>query len=137
MYRFSERLAWIAGVLIPAGETARRWGTWWDFPPAYLDDVLIGVFFIAGAIASRRAEEAGPRWLAASYGFACGIGFMSLATNIVYIDRPDPTGASGLTAVVVKAVMMALGVAGLGGALRGRPAMSVRQRSGGLATTGR
>jgi peptidoglycan/LPS O-acetylase OafA/YrhL len=136
MYSFSERLAWVAAFLIPAAETARRWGTWWDFPPAYLDDVLIGVFFVVGALASRYWQEAGPRWLAASYGFACGIGFLSLATNIVYIDRPDPTGASGLTAVAVKAGMMALGVVGLAGALRGRPAIPIRNQSG-LATTGR
>ena len=54
MYRFSERLAWVAGVGLPVLETIRRWGTWWEFPPAYLDDVLIGAFFLAGAWVSRR-----------------------------------------------------------------------------------
>ena len=49
MYRFSERLAWVAGVVLPVLETVRRWGTWWEFPPAYLDDLLIGGFFLVGA----------------------------------------------------------------------------------------
>jgi hypothetical protein len=44
MYRFSEMLAWVAGIVLPVGETLRRWGTWWDVPPAYLDDLLIGAF---------------------------------------------------------------------------------------------
>jgi hypothetical protein len=121
MYKFSERLAWTAGVALPLGETLRRWGTWWVFPPAYFDDVLIGMFFLAGAWMSRRGGTAGPRCLAAAYGCACGIGLMSLATAITYIDQPDPTGVSGLTAVLVKAVMVGLGVAGLTGALGGPP----------------
>jgi hypothetical protein len=49
--------------------------------------------------------------------YACGIGFMSVATNVVYMDRPDPTGVSGVTAVIVKTVMLGLGLAGLLGAL--------------------
>jgi hypothetical protein len=49
MYRFSQRLAWVAGVVIPLGETLRRWGTWWEVPSAYLDDVVIGVFLRVAA----------------------------------------------------------------------------------------
>lgn len=49
MYRFSQRLAWVAGVVIPLGETLRRWGTWWEVPSAYLDDVVIGVFLLVAA----------------------------------------------------------------------------------------
>src|SRR5262245_9750280 len=61
MYRFSQRLAWIAGVVLPVGETFRRWGTWWDVPAAYLDDVVIGIFLLAGAWMSRQGQ-AGARW---------------------------------------------------------------------------
>jgi hypothetical protein len=42
MYRFSQWLAWTAGLVLPLVETLRRWGTWWDMPAAYLDDVVIG-----------------------------------------------------------------------------------------------
>jgi len=121
MYRFSERLAWTAGIVLPAGETLRRWGTWWEFPPAYLDDVLIGVFFLLGAWMSRRNRASGQRYLTAAYGFACGIGSMNLAIDMVDIDRIDPTGVSGTTAVIVKAVMIGLAWAGLVGALRDPP----------------
>ena len=119
MYKFSERLAWVDGVALPLGETLRRWGTWWVFPPAYLDDVLIGVFFCFGAWMSRRSQPSGSRWLSASFGCACGLGLMSLATSVVQIEQPDPAGVSGTTAVAVKAAMVALGMAGLFGAISG------------------
>jgi hypothetical protein len=121
MYRFSQRLAWAAGVVLPVGETLRRWGTWWEFPPAYLDDLLIGAFFVAGAWMSHRSSTVGPRMLAAAYGVACGIGFLSFALNVVDMDRPDPTGVSGATATIVKAVMLTLGITGLIGSLIGPP----------------
>jgi hypothetical protein len=119
MYRFSERLAWVAGVVLPVLETVRRWGTWWEFPPAYLDDLLIGGFFLVGAWMSRRNATVGSRWLSAAYGCACGIGLMSLITNVVYLNQPDPTGVSGVTASIVKVVMVSLGVVGLIGATAG------------------
>lgn len=119
MYKFSERLAWIGGILIPAGETLRRWGTWWVYPPAYLDDLLIGAFLLLAAWISGRRLAIGHPCLTAAYGFAMGVGFMSLAENIMHIDRPDPTGASGTAAVLVKSVLMALAAVGLIGAIRG------------------
>ena len=64
MYRFSQRLAWLAGVVLPVGETLRRWGTWWDYPPAYLDDVLIGACLLAAAVVSRRDSPRGHAALA-------------------------------------------------------------------------
>ena len=119
MYRFSQRLAWVAGVVLPVGETLRRWGTWWDDPPAYLDDVLIGACLLAAAVVSRRDSQRGHVTLAGAWGLACGIGFMSLTSNIMTIEQPDPSGVSGTVAVGVKALMMLIGLAALAGALRG------------------
>jgi hypothetical protein len=45
--RFSRTLAWIFGVGTPLVETIRRWGTWLDYPPATLDDYLLGALLIA------------------------------------------------------------------------------------------
>lgn len=122
MYKFSEKLAWVAGVVLPVGETLRRWGTWWDAPMAYVDDLLVGLFFLLAAWASRRAQASGGRWLAASFGFGCGMGYSSLASAVENINRLDPSGASGTTAAAVKACMLALGVVGLVGAVRRRSA---------------
>jgi peptidoglycan/LPS O-acetylase OafA/YrhL len=119
MYRLSQRLAWAAGVVIPLGETMRRWGTWWDVPAAYLDDLVIGAFFLFGAWMSRRSSPVGARCLAAAYGCGCGIGFLSVAFAVTAINQTDPAGVSGVTALIVKVVMVSIGLAGLVGALRG------------------
>ena len=119
MYQFSRRLAWVAGVVIPLGETIRRWGTWWDVPTAYLDDVVIGAFFLFGAWMSRRSSPVGTRCLAAAYGCAVGIGLLSLVFGVTVTNQVDPAGVSGMTALIVKVVMVSIGLAGLVGALRG------------------
>jgi hypothetical protein len=49
MYKFSEALAWVAGVMLPIGETLRGLSTSWDVPLACLDDVFIGVLFLFAA----------------------------------------------------------------------------------------
>jgi hypothetical protein len=121
MYRFSERLAWVAGIVLPVGETLRRWGTWWEVPLAYLDDVFIGAFFLAAAARSRRGDDSGSKWLAAAFGLGCGMAYSSWAFTMGQLDRLDPAGVSGTTAAVVKAAVLGLSVAGLVGALRGRP----------------
>jgi hypothetical protein len=120
LYRFSENLALFAGVVLPLGETLRRWGVWWDAPMAYLDDIVVGAFFLFAAWASRSGEPTGARWLAAAFGFGCGMGYGSLAASVADIGSFDPSGVTGATAALVKAVMFALGVVGLAGALRGR-----------------
>ena len=97
----------------------RRWGTWWDVPAAYLDDVVIGAFFLFGAWMSRHGSPVGTRCLAAAYGCACGIGFLSLIFGVTAMNQTDPAGVSGMTALIVKVAMVALGLAGLVGALRG------------------
>jgi hypothetical protein len=121
MYRFSQNLARVAGIVLPVGETLRRWGSWWDNPWSYLNDVFMGAFFLAAAWMSSHRGSIGARYLAASYGFACAIGCSSLAVTIAQIDRTDPAGVSGAAAALVKALMLGLCVAGLIGALHGRP----------------
>ena len=78
----SRRLAYVFGILTPLAETFRRWGTWWDNPPAFLDDWLLGAFLIAGALATRNPASArGRALLAAAWGFACGMAYGYLKTN--------------------------------------------------------
>jgi hypothetical protein len=49
LWSFSKGLALVAGVVLPMGETIRRWGTWWHSPMAYVDGLLIGGFFLLAA----------------------------------------------------------------------------------------
>jgi hypothetical protein len=120
MYKFSENLAWVAGVVLPIGETLRRWGSWWEFPLVYLDDLFIGAFFLFAAWKSRQGDATGSRWLAASFGCGCGMGYSSWASTMAQLDFVDPSGVSGTAAAVVKASMLGLALLGLFAALRGR-----------------
>ena len=119
MFTFARRLAWLAAFALPIGETWRRWGALWVQPVAYLDDVVMGVLFLLGAVMSTRGER-GRRWLAAAYGSAVMLMILSLATGIEHMAETDPSGLSGATAVAIKSLMMALAIAGLLGAVDGK-----------------
>lgn len=69
----------------------RRWpvGKW------AVDDWLIGLFFL------------------------CAMGYSSLASTLAALERTDPSGVSGMTAAIVKGLMLLLGLFGLVGTLRG------------------
>lgn len=112
-------MAWIAAFALPIGETWRRWGALWVEPVAYLDDVVMGVLFLLGAVMSTRGER-GRRWLAAVYGCAAALCFFSLIASIEHMAEMDPSGVPGTTAVAVKSLMMALTIAGLFGAVGGK-----------------
>lgn len=89
----SRRLAYVFGVLTPLAEVVRRWGTWWVNPPAFLDDVLIGAFLLAGAWATRRTSGSGRRAvLAAAWGFACGMAYSSITFHwyAMHTRQSDP-----------------------------------------------
>lgn len=118
MFTFARRLAWIAGVLLPIGETWRRWGSLWVQPVAYVDDLVMGALFLVGAAMAGRGAR-GARWLAAAYGCALGVMSLSLVAGIGSMSQSDPSGVSGVAAVVVKVAMTALVIAGLVGAIFG------------------
>ena len=52
------------GILLPLGETLRRWGTWFVDPPAYFDDLSIGAFLLVAFWLSARDGTVGRRYLA-------------------------------------------------------------------------
>lgn len=101
----SRRLAYFFGVVTPIAETVRRWGTWWDNPPAFLDDYLLGAFLIAGAWATRRRGSArATSLLAAAWGFASGMAYSSAAFHwfTMRAGGLDPSGLSSHSVFVIK-----------------------------------
>lgn len=99
----SRRLAFVFGLLIPLGETIRRWGVW-GYPPAWLDDYFIGAFLLTAALIARRpADPARARaWLAGAWGFTAGIGYTSVFTHLEHIHDTDPGNVpqAWLTAII-------------------------------------
>lgn len=104
--RFSRGLAWIVGVGAPLAETIRRWGTWQEYPPAILDDYLLGALLIAGAWASRWRKPYGDRLLAAAWGFTCGLGYYSTFMQLrnLQLGAEDPAPIPSFWVFVIKAV---------------------------------
>ena len=91
----SRRLAYFFGAVTPLAETVRRWGHWWDNPPAFLDDYLLGGFLIAGAWATRKRGTVHARaLLAAAWGFASGMAYSSAAFQwfAMRSGELDPSG---------------------------------------------
>lgn len=79
--RTSRVLAYVLGVLTPAGETIRRWGTWWEHPLIFVDDYFIGAFLIAGAWAARGETSRGKAVLASAWAFTLGMAYASVAAH--------------------------------------------------------
>jgi hypothetical protein len=119
--RFSRGLAWIFGVGAPLAETIRRWGTWQEYPPAIVDDYLMGALLIAGAWASRRHKPFGDRLLAAAWGFTCGLGYYSvfMQWRNFQLGIEDPAPIPSFWVFVIKAVGTTLAAVALVLTVRG------------------
>jgi len=113
--RFTRGLAYTIGVLAPLGDTIRRWDTWQDFPPALLDDYLLGALLIAGAWATRKPSQRGLALLAAAWGFTCAIAYTSLALHWLAMQRGeiDPAPVPTEAVFAIKVVGSLLAVVGL------------------------
>jgi hypothetical protein len=82
------RLAFALGILLPLGETVRRWGHWdtWIF---WIDDFIIGALLLFGAWAVRRRQDYGMRVLAAGWGVAFGMLYPSFFNHLEQMAKPD------------------------------------------------
>jgi hypothetical protein len=99
-------------------ETIRRWGAWFVYAPNYFDDVSIGAFLLFGAWLSARKPAVGQRYLAAAWGYTCGLGYASVFGHLASLRTPD---VSQIPHIVVFSVINAgwlLGIAALLAALR-------------------
>jgi hypothetical protein len=114
--RFSRVLAVTFGFLAPVGETIRRWDSWQEFPPALLDDYLMGAMLIWGAWSAGQGDA---RWgipaLTAAWGFTCGLGYYSFFEQVrrYLLGEVDPAPISSGWIVAIKGGGLALAVLAL------------------------
>lgn len=113
--KFSRGLAIVGALFLPIGETIRRWHQLGDITiwPAWLDDWFIGLFLLYGWWRTRRDVDAGRPALAAAWGFACAMGYMSFFGQLMELDRGDPSGLPASNIVVLKGVMLVVSLAAL------------------------
>jgi hypothetical protein len=120
MFQFSRCLAIVAGFALPVLETVRRWrqlnqpAVW----PFWLDDWAIGGFLLYGAWRTARRRRGGRPMLAAAWGFACGLAYVSFFSQVAAVAEPDPSGLNSLVMIAIKGVMFVLAIVALAGALR-------------------
>ncbi|MEO6655237.1 MAG: hypothetical protein ABIO36_04075 [Pyrinomonadaceae bacterium] len=74
---FSRKLAIVLGIITPLLETVRRWHTWQENPPAFFDDYILGGLLLYGAWRVGRDPRTGQKFLAAAWGFMCGMAYQS------------------------------------------------------------
>ena len=125
---FSRRAALVIGILLPLGETLRRWGTWFVDPPAYLDDLSIGAFLLIAFWLSARDGSVGRRYLAAAWGYACGMGYSSFFRHLANLDAPDPAPISNRAVTTIIGIGWAVCIVALFAAL-GSPNPATRSKA--------
>src|SRR6187401_1410328 len=92
MFQFSRRLAYVFGIALPVLETVRRWDQLGDLAvwPSWLDDFAIGLALLIGARLTANHRYSNAKYLAAAWGFACGVAWPSFFGEILHLDVPDP-----------------------------------------------
>jgi hypothetical protein len=113
--KFSRYLAIVFGILTPLAETIRRWSTWRENPPALFDDYILGAFLLYGAWRVTRDARSGQRFLAAAWGFMCGMAYGSFFEQLrrYQMGLADPAPISSGWVVVIKGVGFGLGIIAL------------------------
>jgi hypothetical protein len=108
----SRYVAIALGILTPLAETIRRWSTWRENPAAFFDDYIIGAFLLLGAWRVGKDVQSGRPFLAAAWGFFCGMAYVSffgqLEDNKLGIADPAPISSGAVAAI--KGVGLAIGV---------------------------
>jgi hypothetical protein len=101
---FSRNLAVFLGIITPLLETIRRWSTWREAPAAFFDDFILG----------------GQKFLAAGWGFMCGMVYPSFFFQLerMRAGEIDPAPVSSEWVAVIKGIGFALAIIGLITSLR-------------------
>ncbi len=119
---FSRRLAYVLGILTPLAETIRRWHQLGQlhYLPFWLDDYILGAFLLYGAWRTGRDARSGQPFLAAAWGFTCGMAYASFFFQLDHL-HDDPAPISGSWVLAIKGVGFALAILALVGSLRRLP----------------
>jgi hypothetical protein len=83
-----------------------------------LDDFILGGFLLYGVWRTAKSIEPGRRYLAAAWGFTCGMAFNSFFGQLMRLDQPDPSYVPAVWVVSIKGIGFLLAIAALVGSLR-------------------
>jgi hypothetical protein len=131
---FSRAVAVVLGILVPLGETVRRWSTWRDSPLTLIEDYVLGALVIYGAWLVGRNFRRGQGFLAAAWGVVCGVGYCSVVGQLERIQsgEPDPAPIPSTWVLVIKVALFVLAIAALAATLQAtQPVASLDRESQG------
>lgn len=117
---FSRNLAVFLGIITPLLETVRRWRTWTDEPAAFFDDYILGGLLLFGAWRVSVNVKSGQKFLAAGWGFMCGMAYSSFFSQLgrIRAGEIDPAPIASEWVAVIKGIGFALAIVGLLTSLR-------------------
>lgn len=121
--RFSRNLAFVLGILTPLLETIRRWGTWQSDPPSFFDDYILGGLLLFGAWRVTNDPRTGQKFLAAGWGFMCGMAYLSFFGQLhdMRLGEVDPAPVPTECVAAIKGIGFAFAILGLITSLRKIP----------------
>lgn len=102
----SKNLAIVIGAITPLLETVRRWSTWQEDPPSFFDDFLLGGLLLYGAWRVSKEPVSGQRFLAAGWGVALGMVFLSFFGQLRMLREGtvDPAPISSEWVAIIKGI---------------------------------
>ena len=100
---------------MPIAETIRRWSTWRESPPALFDDYILGGLLLYGAWRVTKDARSGQRYLAAAWGFMCGMAYYSFFDQLHHyqLGIADPAPISSGWVATIKGFGFAIGITAL------------------------
>src|SRR2546421_6077856 len=115
MISISRYLAFAFGIFTPLAETIRRWSTWRENPPALFDDYILGALLLYGAWRVTKDARSGQRYLAAGWGFMCGMAYYSFFEQLhrYHLGTTDPAPVSSGWVATIKGVGFVIGIIAL------------------------
>ena len=121
--RFEVGAAYILGVLLPLGETIRRWGKI-ESITSYADDLLIGGLLLVAAWSVTRGRSWGNALLIAAWGMLCGGLYYSFFGQLEHANT-DVSGLANEVVIAIKGAIYMIAIIALARAIRAVPVRTV------------
>ena len=103
--RLPAYMAIVYGIGLAGFELLVNWGQW-QWWPWWLVDFVAAAALFGGGVSVLKGHDSGPAMLAAGWGFALGMMWMSLAGNIA--EGTDPDRAARVAGMYIALIALSM-----------------------------